>query len=80
MQPAVLLLNDNYDPLWRVSVDGTPQPLLRANALMRAVELAAGDHTVEFQFRVSPGPLLISLAGLVLSLGLLGWTWTGRGH
>jgi len=80
VQPAVLLLNDNYDPLWRVTVDGTPQPLLRANALMRAVELAAGDHTVEFQFRVSPGPLLISLAALVLSLGLLGWTWTGRGR
>ena len=77
-EPAVLLLNDNYDPLWRVTVNDAAQPLLRANAIMRAVELPAGEHTVEFTFRVSPKALLVSLAGLALSVGLLGWIWTQR--
>ena len=40
--PTVLLLNDQYDPHWRVTVDGKPAPLLRANFIMRGVYLPAG--------------------------------------
>ena len=40
--PTVLLLNDQYDPNWRVTVDGKPAPLLRANFIMRGVYLTAG--------------------------------------
>lgn len=76
--PALLLLNDKYDPRWRVTVDGEARPLWRANFLMRAVEVPAGEHTVVFSFALSPGPLLVSLSGLGLALGLLGWVWAGR--
>lgn len=69
--PAVLLLNDKHDPRWRVTRNGNPQPLLRANYLMRAVALPAGEHTLEFTFRVSPLPFLTSLAGLLLAAALL---------
>ena len=48
--PSVLLLNDKYDPDWRVTVDGKPAELLRCNFIMRGVYLAPGDHTVEFNF------------------------------
>jgi hypothetical protein len=69
--PAILLLNDKHDPGWRVTRNGTPQPLLRANYLMRAVALPAGEHTLEFAFRVSPLPFLTSLAGLAFTAALL---------
>ncbi len=62
--PAVLLLNDKFDPHWTVTVDGEPRPLWRANFLMRAVEVPPGEHVIEFAFRLSPAPLAVSLTGL----------------
>src|SRR5262249_34985705 len=46
--PCVLLLNDHYDPNWKVLVDAKPEPLLRCNYLMRGVYLTPGTHKVEF--------------------------------
>lgn len=76
--PALLLLNDKYDPNWHVSVDGVRQPLLRANFLMRAVAVPPGEHKIELVFRLPAGPLMISLAGLTVALGCLGWLGMGR--
>jgi hypothetical protein len=69
---AVLLLNDKYDPNWRVTVDGQPAELLRCNYIMRGVHLAAGPHTVEFQYSLPHGPLYITLAACATGIGLLG--------
>ncbi len=72
--PAVLLLNDKYDPNWQVTVDGQPAALLRCNYLMRGVAVPAGDHRVEFQFAPPRGPLYVSLAAIALGglfLGIL---------
>jgi hypothetical protein len=71
-QPAVLLLNDKYDPNWRVLVDGRPAPLLRANFIMRAVTMPAGEHTVEFRFEPTVTYLYVSLAAIALGVLLLG--------
>lgn len=77
--PAILLLNDKFDPNWTAIVDGQPQPILRANFLMRGVALPAGAHTVEFAFHVSLLPLWVSLAGLAVTLALVGWLgWERR--
>ncbi|MFO1486940.1 MAG: hypothetical protein U1F65_00540 [Verrucomicrobiota bacterium] len=71
--PGVLLLNDKYDPNWRVSVDGKPAELLRCNYLMRGVYLpAAGSHTVEFTFQPDIRMLYVSCSAIVIGLGLLG--------
>jgi hypothetical protein len=48
---AYLLLNDAYDPNWRVDIDGETAPLLRANGLYRAVRFAQGEHTIHFAYR-----------------------------
>ena len=49
-QPGVLVLTDAFYPGWKVFVDGKEQRILRANYLFRGVELAAGDHRVEFVY------------------------------
>ena len=67
---SVLLLNDRYDPNWKVLVDGQPQPLLRCNYIMRGVHLTKGEHTVEFRFQPRVTSLYVSLAALVVGLGL----------
>ena len=69
--PAVLLVNDRYDPNWTVSVDGKPEAVLKANYLMRGVFLPPGQHTVEFRFEPPHGSLYVSLAACAVALVLL---------
>ena len=71
--PAVLLLNDKFDPHWQVSVDGKPAGLLRCNFIMRGVYLPAGSHLVEFQFVLPNRPLYVSLAAIALGILLSGY-------
>jgi len=70
--PSILLLNDKYDPQWRVSVDGKPAQLLRCNFIMRGVYLSPGEHTVEFQFYLPNGPLYITLTAIGVGVVLFG--------
>ncbi|MGO8927285.1 MAG: hypothetical protein ACLQU3_10390 [Limisphaerales bacterium] len=71
--PSVLLLNDRFDPNWKVTVDGKPDTLLRCNYIMRGVYLPPGAHTVEFRFLPPVGPLYVSLAAMGVGLLLLGF-------
>ncbi len=70
-QPSVLLLNDHFDPHWKVSVDGRQRTLLRCNYVMRGVYLEPGVHTVEFRFQPPVQSLYVSLATIGAGLGLL---------
>ena len=67
--PSVLLLNDKFDPHWRVLVDGKPAELLRCNFIMRGVYLTPGQHTVEFQFSLPNKPLYVTV--LAMGIGVL---------
>jgi hypothetical protein len=67
---GVLLLNDKYDASWHAFVDGQPTTLLRCNYLMRGVEVPQGDHQVEFRFQPPVKFLYVSVAAIVLALGL----------
>jgi len=71
--PTVLLLNDQYDPHWSVTVDGQSAPLLRCNFIMRGVYLPAGGHSVEFSFRMPMRPLYITLAAMIIGVLLSGF-------
>lgn len=71
--PAVLLLNDRYDPNWWVTVDGQPAPLLRCNFIMRGVALKPGAHTVEFAFLPPVKALYVTLAAIGFGLILGGF-------
>jgi uncharacterized membrane protein YfhO len=65
-------LNDKYDPNWKVTVDGKPATLLRCNYIMRGVEVPAGDHQVEFRFAPPVTGLYVSLAAIIIAVGLTG--------
>jgi len=73
-QPAVLVLLDAYDQGWTATLEsGVEIPILRANALVRAVVVPAGRHIVAFSYQT---PLLkagawASLTGVLLCVGLL---------
>jgi hypothetical protein len=70
--PSILLLNDHYDPNWKVYVDAKPESLLRCNYLMRGVHLAPGTHKVEFRFEPSTNTFYVSLAAIGIGLLLCG--------
>jgi hypothetical protein len=71
--PTVLLLNDKFDPHWRVFVDGKPAPLLRCNFIMRGVYLTQGEHNVEFYFGLPVKPLYVTLSAMILGILLCGF-------
>ncbi len=45
-----VVLRDSFADGWRAEVDGQPAPILRADALFRAVHIAPGPHTVRFSY------------------------------
>ena len=69
---CVLLLNDKYDPNWKLTVDGKPQEILRANFIMRGVLLPPGEHTIQFDFGPPLRALYVSLGAIFLGLVLVG--------
>jgi hypothetical protein len=64
---SVLMLNDKYDSNWRVSVDGKSEPLLRANFIMRGVQLQPGNHRVVFEFKPPVTALYVTLGAIGLT-------------
>ncbi len=50
-QPATVVLTESWYPGWSVRVDGEEKPLLRANYAFMGVQLAAGRHSLVFQYR-----------------------------
>ena len=71
---GALVLADTWYPGWQVTVNGRPAALLRANYLLRAVLLPAGQHSVLFEYR--PATLrrgaALSLAAALAAVILVG--------
>ncbi len=68
---GLLVISETHHPDWEALVDGSPTPVYRANVAFRAVRVAEGEHTVEFNFRptwVRRGTVA-SLLFLLLAIG-----------
>jgi hypothetical protein len=64
-QPAVLILLDAFDQGWTATLEsGLVLPIMRANALVRAVVVPADVHTITFRYET---PLLWAGAGASLT-------------
>ena len=63
-----------YEKGWQMLIDGKTQPYFRADYLLRAAQIPAGNHVVEFEFH--PASYYtgegISLAGSLLLIAALG--------
>lgn len=66
-----------YDKGWNMYVDGKQQPYFRANYVLRAAQLKAGNHKVEFKFEPVSYYMgeNISLAGSILLIAGLGFAF-----
>jgi hypothetical protein len=79
-RPGLVVLQDQYDPYWKASVDGVEVPIMRANYVFRAVAVGANLHTVRFWYHpsliyVGAGISLFTLFALFIAAIL----WLRRG-
>lgn len=66
-----LVLAEPWYPGWKVTVDGEPAPIWRANYAFSAIFLPAGEHQVQRTYRpnsVMLGGLVSAVSGLLLAL------------
>lgn len=77
---AVLVFGELFYPGWSAEVDGEERRLLRADGILRAVEIPAGTHRVTLSYRPThwTAALALCLAGLLALLGACAFGWRSR--
>lgn len=71
-----------YDKGWSAYIDGVESPYFRANYLLRAMELPAGEHIVEWRFKAPAWGVVEMLAwicSILIVISLLVTMIYGRG-
>lgn len=65
-----------YPHGWKLTIDGKPEAIKRANYLLRAVPVSKGKHRVEMHFdpeTIHRSELLSYIAQALLLLGAIAW-------
>ena len=73
-QKGFMVISNSYHPGWKANVDGQEAMVLRANYIMSAIPIQAGNHEVELLFRpkVMIGGILVTALGWFILVGLIG--------
>jgi hypothetical protein len=72
---GLAVFSEIYYPGWEATIDGKPVEPIRADYILRALEIPAGSHTVEFTFRPKPyivGNKITSISSWLVLLVLIG--------
>ncbi|RYZ18844.1 MAG: hypothetical protein EOP49_49130, partial [Sphingobacteriales bacterium] len=76
---GLAVFSDIWYPFgWEATIDGKPAEILKANYVLRALKVPAGQHTIEFHFRPSSflvGDTIALIASIVLILVLAASIW-----
>ena len=73
---GLLVVSDVWYPTWDVTIDGEDARLLRANYVLRAVAVPAGQHTVDFEFDAGRYQAGLTVSRLALLLVVVGLAWS----
>ena len=78
-QDALVLFSEIYYPNgWSASIDGQPTDIIRANYILRALEVPGGEHVVEFRFEPAAyhtGNKVMMASSILLLLITAGIFW-----
>jgi uncharacterized membrane protein YfhO len=67
-QDKFLVYTDSYSPGWRVTLDGRPVPLYRANLAFKGLLVPSGRHKIRFFF----DPPLVSVVFFLQEMIVVG--------
>lgn len=70
-QNSVLVLGDVWYPGWRATVDGRKVDIMKADSVIRAIELPKGAHKVEFIY--TPASAYLGVLASVFGLAILAY-------
>lgn len=65
-EPGFVVLADTYYPGWQAILDGEKTTIYRANSILRAIYVPAGQHTITFTFRPPDFFIGLGISGLTL--------------
>lgn len=78
---GIMVFSEIYYPKgWHAFIDGNEVPILRADFILRALEVPAGKHIIEFKFEPKPyviGNKITMASGwllLLVVMGSIGWS------
>jgi len=79
---GLLVFSEVYYPGWRATVDGSPAQLVRADYVLRALCVPAGEHRIEMVYDPSSLKVGLAITGLMLASisGLSLWSLRLRGE
>lgn len=76
---GVVVFSEIYYPGWQATIDGQPVDIARADYILRAINVPAGEHTIEMWFdpqsiQVTESIAYAALALLLIGVMVLAWT------
>lgn len=75
--PQIVAFSEVYYPEWEMQIDGNEQPIMKANYVIRAAYLPAGDHEIKMHFvpriynKAKPITLTANILFILLLIGAI---------